>query len=269
MRAPAFALSILLALPPASASAAGVIVVHNSAELQAAFGKVMDGGIIEPTAGVYVAPDKGFSISNLRKGFTVRAAKGAAVFLDGQSKRTILRFKNGDRSKGKLVVFQRLTFQNGATVTEGDSGGVTLSAAEARFQGCNFLRNTATGKTTGGGAVRMSANSAATFMNCTFSNNSSQNRGGAIEDIGSSLTVQGGQFTDNHTNLPGHKRTSAGGAVYLLDGTARISDAWLTPSPFSSTKTGVIEKVPPGPRLFTRTCGPEPPSSRISCPPFR
>jgi len=226
MRVPqAFAVSLLLALPAGPAAASGVIVVHNSKELQAAFGAVMDGGIIEAAPNVYPAPAKGFSIGNARKGFTVRALKPATVFLDGKGTDTILRFKNGDRSKGKPVVFRRLTFRNGVSVTEGQSGGVTLAAAEARFEQCSFLQNTATGKTTGGGAVLMNANSAATFVNSNFRNNSSQNRGGAIEDIGSSLTVQGGQFTDNHTNLPGHKPTSAGGAVYLLDGTAHISDA--------------------------------------------
>jgi hypothetical protein len=226
MRAPqAFALSVLLIFSARLAEASGVIVVHNSKELQAAFGTVMDGGIIEAMPNVYPAPPKGFSIGNARKAFTVRARNPGTVFLDGKSTDTILRFKNGNRSNGKLVVFQKLTFRNGLSVTEGQSGGVTLAAAEARFERCSFLQNTATGKTTGGGAVLMNANSAVTFVNTNFRDNSSQNRGGAIETVGSSLTVQAGQFTNNHTNLPGHKRTSAGGAIYLLDGTARISDA--------------------------------------------
>lgn len=209
----------------ASAVPRKVIAVKTPAQLQSAFASVPDGGIIELAAGVYPAPGKGFSISNPRKGFIVRAAAGAAVALDGQGRGTVLRFKNGDRSKGKLVIFQGITFQNGASVTEGDAGGVSLNAAEARFVQCNFLRNSATGKTTGGGAVRLFANSSATFVRSSFRNNSSGNRGGAIETIASPLTIQGGEFTGNRTNLPGHLRTSPGGAIYALDATVLVSDA--------------------------------------------
>jgi hypothetical protein len=229
MRAVLSAVLLLVALlgGALSASAAGpaVIRVKTPAQLQAAFGSVPDGGAIELAGGIYPAPAKGFSLSNPRKGFTVRAAAGAVVALDGQGRAAILRYKNGDRSKGKLVVFQRITFQNGASVTEGDAGGVTLNAAEARFERCNFLHNTATGRTTGGGAVRVYTNSAATFVGSNFRNNSSGNRGGAIEVIFSTLTVQGGAFTDNRTNLPGHLATSPGGGIYALDATVLVSDA--------------------------------------------
>jgi hypothetical protein len=213
------AVAVSAAVPPK------VIAVKTPAQLQSAFASVPDGGVIELAAGVYAAPGRGFSISNPRKGFTVRAAAGAAVALDGQGKVTILRFKNGDRSKGKRLIFQGITFQNGASLTEGDAGGVSLNAAEARFVQCNFLRNTATGRTTGGGAVRLYANSSAVFVRSNFRNNSSGNRGGAIEVIFSSLTVQGGAFTDNRTNLPGHLPASPGGAIYALDSGVLVSDA--------------------------------------------
>jgi predicted outer membrane repeat protein len=233
MRAPRSAVVLCLSLTllgsalPSFAAAPKVIQVKTSAQLQSAFRSVPDGGVIELAAGRYVAVGKGFSIANPRKGFTVRAAAGAAVALDGQGTTPILRFKNGDRSKGKLVTFQRINFQNGASTDESDAGGVTLAAAQARFVMCNFLSNKATGRTTGGGAVRLSGNSAATFARTSFRNNSSGNRGGAIEVIGSAITVQGGEFTDNHVNLLNHKPTSPGGAIYVLDGTARITDAFF------------------------------------------
>jgi predicted outer membrane repeat protein len=233
MRAPrsvvvcCLSLTALLGALPSFAAAPTVIRVSTSAQLQSAFRSVPDGGVIELAAGRYVAVGRGFSIANPRKGFTVRAAAGAAVMLDGQGTTPILRFKNGDRSKGKLVTFQRINFQNGASTDESDAGGVTLAAAQARFVMCNFLANKATGRTTGGGAVRLSGNSAATFARTSFRNNSSGNRGGAIEVIGSAITVQGGEFTDNHVNLAGHKPTSPGGAIYVLDGTARVSDAFF------------------------------------------
>jgi hypothetical protein len=68
-------------------------------------------------------------------------------------------------------------------------------------------------------------NSAATFVGSNFRDNSSGNRGGAIEVIFSTLTVQGGAFTDNRTNLPGHLATSPGGGIYALDATVLVSDA--------------------------------------------
>jgi hypothetical protein len=201
-----------------------VISVKTPAQLQSAFASVPDGGIIELGSGIYLAPAKGFNISNPRKGYTVRAAAGAAVTLDGQNKVPILRFKNGDRSKGKLVTFQGLTFTRGASTSDGDSGGVTLNAAEARFVNCKFLSNKTSGQT-GGGAARIYLNSAATFVSSSFNGNSSPIRGGAIEVVFSTLTIQGGIFADNHVNLPGHQRTSPGGGIYALDSTVTISDA--------------------------------------------
>jgi hypothetical protein len=195
------------------------IVVRNSAEFQEALRNVPEGGVIELAAGIYVAPAKGFSITK-PKGFTVRPAPRAAVFLDGQGQRVILRIKNN--AKGKPVVFQRITFRNGASKTEGDSGAVTMNAAVARFEQCNFLDNSATGKTTGGGAVGMTAASTATFLGSNFRNNSSGNRGGAVSVINSSFTFRDGEFTDNRTNL-GPKLTTIGGGIYALNSTVLVS----------------------------------------------
>jgi hypothetical protein len=103
-RACAFAVPVLVALLASAVSAAAapaVVQVKTSSQLQSAFASVPDGGVIELAAGTYLSPAKGFSFSNLRKGFTVRAAAGAAVALDGQGLRTILRYRNGDRTKGK------------------------------------------------------------------------------------------------------------------------------------------------------------------------
>jgi len=198
------------------------IAVSTSAQLQAAFLSVPEGGVIELAAGTYVAPAKGFSITK-PKGFTVRAKPGAAVFLDGQGKLAILRIKNN--SKGKPVVFQKITFRRGASRTEGDSGAVTMSAAVARFEQCDFLYNSATGRTTGGGAVGLTAASTATFVGSNFRFNTSGNRGGALSVINSVLNIQGGELADNRTNLPGQKVTSIGGGIYGLNSTLRVSDA--------------------------------------------
>jgi predicted outer membrane repeat protein len=189
------ALALLGAAVPALATNPKVIQVKTPSQLQSAFASVPDGGVIELAAGTYAAPAKAFNISNPKKGFTVRAAAGAAVVLDGQGKGTILRYRNTDRTKGKLVTFQGITFQNGLSTAPADAGAVSL----------NY--------------------SAAAFVGCTFRNNASGNRAGAIAVVFSSLTIQGGAFIGNRTNRPGHKPTSPGGAIYALDSTVTVSDA--------------------------------------------
>lgn len=216
------AIAAFLMLPSAVFAAPQLVRVPQDADFQTAVNTVADGGVIELAAGTYAAPARGFAIANERKGFTVRAA-GAAV-LDGGGANLLLRYENGQRSRGKLVVFEGITFRNGASLTEG-YGAVTLNAAEARFVGCAFESNTATGKTSGGGAVRVLDGSDATFVGTVFRGNSSLNRGGAIEAIVSTVTIQGGELTDNRVNLPGHKASAAGGAVYLVDSTLRVSGA--------------------------------------------
>ncbi|HWM91191.1 MAG TPA: hypothetical protein VN493_10520 [Thermoanaerobaculia bacterium] len=202
-----------------------VRVPKDAKDLQAAINTVADGGVIEMAAGTYATPPRGFTIANARKGFTVRAA--GSVFLDGGGANLLLRYENGRRDRGKLVTFEGITFRNGASLTEGYAGGVTLSAAEARFVSCVFENNQATGRTSGGGAVRVLEGSDATFASTAFRNNSSLNRGGAIEVIVSTATIQGGELVNNRVNLPGGKDNGAGGGIYLIDSTLRIAGAWF------------------------------------------
>jgi hypothetical protein len=218
------AIAAILILPSTAFAAPQLVRVPQDAkDFQTAINTVADGGVIELAANTYATPPKGFVISNERKGFTVRAM--GAVVLDGGGARLLLRYENGQRSRGKLVTFEGITFRNGASVTEGYAGGVTLSAAEARFVGCVFENNTATGRTSGGGAARVLEGSDATFVGTIFRNNSSHNRGGAIEVIFSTVIIQGGELTDNRVNLAGHQAASAGGGIYLFDSTLRVSGA--------------------------------------------
>jgi hypothetical protein len=219
-------LLILAALcAPASAQNNVIRVPRDVKDLQSAIRSVKNGGAIELAANTYTPPAAGYSISNLGKAFTIRAAKGATVILDGRGQGRILRFRNGSRSRGRLVTFERITFQNGFSATEGDGGAVTLTAAEARFVDCRFLNNTASGRTSGGGAVRVLTGSEATFVRTEIRGSSSLNRGGAIEIISATVAIEGGSLIENRTNLPGHKPTATGGAIYLLDSVLRVSDA--------------------------------------------
>lgn len=217
-------LSLLCALPALGAPrrAKVVRVPKDVKNLQQAILSVKNGDVIELAAGTYTAPAKGFTITNLPKAFTIRAAARATVILDGKGAATILNFKNGNRSRGRRVTFERLIFQNGAPKSEGFGGAATISAAEARFVDCQFLNSTSSGRT-GGGAVRVLAGSDVTFVNTAWRGNSSLSRGGALEILLSTVAIEGGSFLENRTNLPGHRPNAAGGAIFVLDGTLRVT----------------------------------------------
>ncbi len=247
-------LSLLCALPALGAprKAKVVRVPKDVKDLPTAIRSVKNGDVIELAAGTYTAPSKGFTITNLPKAFTIRAAANASVILDGKGKATILGFKNGNRSRGRRVTFERLIFQNGFSTTDGVGGAATLNAAEARFVDCKFLNNSATGRTTGGGAVRVINGSDATFVNTEWRGNSSANRGGALEVNLSTVAIERGSFIENRTNRPGHKATSTGGAIHVVDGTLRVSDArfernqagWVGGAIYAFGKFGEPANVP-------------------------
>ncbi|HET7040379.1 MAG TPA: hypothetical protein VFI13_00070, partial [Gemmatimonadales bacterium] len=200
-----------------------VHVPQDARTLDAAIARVADGGVIEMAAGTYPSPPNGFRIGNLRKGFIVRAAAGAAVASDGGGSRNLLRFVNSNRARGKRVTFLRITFQNGYSARANESGGVTLGAAEALFRICSFVNNRSEATATGGGAVEVLPGSSATFVNSSFRGNSSRLRGGAMALRSSQVTIQGGDFTGNRTNLPGHNPGSIGGAIAVINGTLSVS----------------------------------------------
>lgn len=225
-----FAILLLLlglAVPSFAARAANnklVRVPQDAKTLAAAITRVADGGVIEMAAGAYPSPGaRGFEIANARKGFTVRAATGAVVAIDGGGVRALLRYANSDRARGKLVTFERIIFRNGFSAETGKSGGVTLSKSDVRFVNCTFLNNRAAAPQTGGGAVKALEGSTASFVNSSFRNNSSQLRGGAMVVRSAMVTIQGGDFTGNRVNLPGHNPNSFGGAIVVIDGTLRVT----------------------------------------------
>ncbi len=211
------------ALQAAQSSNRLVRVPQDARTLDVAISRVADGGVIEMAAGTYPSPPSGFRISNLHKGFIVRAAAGAAVAIDGGGTRSLLRFVNSDRGRGKRVTFLRITFQNGYGADVNEAGGVTLQSSEALFRICSFLNNRAASTATGGGAVLVLPGSSATFVSSSFRGNSSPVRGGALDVRASSVTVQGGDFTGNQTNLPGHELGSFGGAITVVDGALSVS----------------------------------------------
>ena len=140
-----------LATPTPAARAAAAVaqpatsnvlrVPADVATLQTAIQQVTNGGVIEIAAGSYASPAGGFSINNQAKTFTIRAASGATVVLDGGGTRDVLRLINNSLASGRPVTFERLTFANGRSTSEGIAGGVTLQHAQATFDHCVFQNN--------------------------------------------------------------------------------------------------------------------------------
>jgi len=218
-------IACLLTVPGAFAAA----VIHVPADqpsVQVALDTVPDGGIVELAAGNYSAPGpNGFTIfpdqGGATRSFTVRAAAGATVVLNGNGNSRILTL-----TTPKPVFFERLVFANGLSTQSYQSGGVSLSHAQASFTQCIFDNNAANptkpNPETGGGAVWIDTSTVA-FEGCTFSNNTSLHYAGAISALLSDVFINNSRFTSNHTNVAGQSDFNAGGAIHANGGNTKIA----------------------------------------------
>ncbi len=198
-----------------------VIPVSDSTAFQQAINSAPDGSIIELAAGTYAAPSGGFTLFNPTTAFTVRAASGAVVTLDGAGTTDILRFTNSQ----KPITFQGIAFLNGLSNTNFIGGGMTLDHVEAIFIGCTFQNNAAggSGSFTGGGALWIN-NAKVSFQSCIFTGNTSPNYGAAFSGLDSEIFITGSRFSGNRTNLPNHNANSAGGAIIANGCLVRIAN---------------------------------------------
>ena len=214
--------SAFLVLP---AHAALLSVPSQVPTLQQAIDQAAQGDVIELSDGTYAAPPgdaatQGFRITDKGVAFTIRAAMGATVVLDGQNAGAVLRFQNSDISKSGYVTFQGLTFRNGSSNVAGLTAGVTLQKALATFSDCVFDSNHTLEPTTGGGGVQVSVGSTATFDHSTWSGNTSAFFGGGLTvEEHSSATVVDSLFSANRVNLPGHQPSASGGAIHVGNST--------------------------------------------------
>lgn len=196
--------------------------VNSAGALQPALDASSDGDIVELAAGNYAAPSGGFTIY-APKGFTVRAAAGANVTLDGNNSTDILRLANGTKGTGKAVIFERITFANGSQSASNFIGGaITLVNTEAIFKNCTFQNNTVNPSTTGGGAQWIN-NSTVAFTSCTWSRNSSKNYGAGMSVLHSQVYITNSTFSNNSVNVPGHIVNAPGGAIFANTSLMRIS----------------------------------------------
>ena len=220
-----------LCLPP-SIAAGDLERVPQDGTLDQALSNVSNGGVIEIAAGTYPAPANGFRYTaTSTKTFTVRAAAGAQVVLDGQGQRPI--FVIDGRGLRKRLTFENLVFRDGFSADRRFGGAVTLDAARADFLDCRFEGNDFTSDQAGGGAARITDGSEVRFFYSVFEGNSSIQRGGAIYLTESELEIHQSRFIDNVTNRQGHGQVSIGGAVFLVD-----SDLLVIGSRFEGNEAG-------------------------------
>ncbi|MCU0305408.1 MAG: hypothetical protein MUC56_15250 [Thermoanaerobaculales bacterium] len=219
-------LSLTIALATASwARAVEIIHVPGTVStLSAAISMVSDGGIIELAPGVYPVPAGGFVLNNLGKGFTIRAPEGEQAVLDAASGKPVLRIQNTDPGLGRPITFERITFYRGRSTTNGISGGVTLTKADATFVDCVFQQNTAVSASAGGAGTLLFSDSTGHFIGCEWIDNSIGTDGGGLRIDESTAYLHACQVTDNVSNLPNHRNTSAGGGIHVTNGTIRVGN---------------------------------------------
>jgi hypothetical protein len=219
-----------------SASAIAFIRVPQDTDLQTAIYQIGNGGVIEIAHGTYSSPPGGFVISDLGKSFTIQAAAGATVILDGGGSREILTYINSDPSRGGMVTFRGLTFANGKATTDGRAGGATLQRAQARFIQCTFRDNQGVQPNTGGGGVLVALGSRVTFQNTAWQSNMAINEGGGLAvNTQSEVFIYDSLFINNKVNISGHRQTSAGGAVHVGN-----SSLYVYRSHFEGNEAGYV-----------------------------
>jgi predicted outer membrane repeat protein len=199
-----------------SRAASFVRVPADRSNLQDAIAAVDDGGVIEMAAGTYTAPSGGFTVLDYGKGFTIRAASGAAVVLSGSNATDILRIANSLGAVAHTFIFDRLTFSGGVSTTNFIGGAMTLVRNNAIFKSCVFQNNAANSPMTGGGALWFESASVS-FQQCTWTGNQSRNYGGAISATTSHLFLRECTLSGNRVDLPKHATNAPGGAIFAAN----------------------------------------------------
>lgn len=213
-------LSCTLAVGRVSYAQTIINVRPDQGSVQDAINSIPDGGIIEFAAGTYNAPSGGFTIYGGTKGFTMRAAPGAAVTLSGHGATDILRFTESSH----VMTFQGLTFADGLTTENFIGGAMTLVNVNAIFTACVFENNFAGASAgTGGGGLWINV-AVVSFKDCVWKNNSSPNFGAGMTASDSRVHLRGCSFTGNRVNLPNHGRSSAGAGIYGVNSVIQVSN---------------------------------------------
>lgn len=231
---------LLSTLVSFSALAATLRVPSQVADLQTALVQANDGDVIEMAAGTYFAPPSGFRLENNAKTLTIMSAPSATVRLEGGGQGgNIFWFGYSDNYAGThaQVSFEGLTFSNGYSEENGVAAGITmLSGAIATFKSCIFENNVNEAASTGGGGMLVGDGSTIFIFDSQFIGNLAKNEGGGISiKTNSTVHIHNSKFVNNRTNIPGHRTTSAGGAIHMGDSKLRVTN-----SRFEGNRSGYV-----------------------------
>lgn len=149
-------------------------------------------------------------------------------------------------NKGVTGRFTNCTFNN---TSEAHGGAVCCSGSTNYFTDCVFTGNTSTGKSTNGGAIFLqNAGASAEIINCTFTENTATNYGGAVEQNNNvtdgALKIVNTTFTNNTAKGGGALLTWMGDVTVENcsfehnEATGTSGGAW-----YASLKTAVTYKV--------------------------
>lgn len=150
-------------------------------------------------------------------------------------------------NKGVTGRFTNCTFTN--NTSEAHGGDVCCSGSTNYFTDCVFTGNTSTGKSTNGGAIFLqNAGASAEIINCTFTENTATNYGGAVEQNNNvtdgALKIVNTTFTNNTAKGGGALLTWMGDITVEHcsfehnEATGTSGGAW-----YASLKTAVTYKV--------------------------
>ncbi len=150
-------------------------------------------------------------------------------------------------NKGVTGRFTNCTFTN--NTSEAHGGAVCCSGSTNYFTDCVFTGNTSTGKSTNGGAIFLqNAGASAEIINCTFTENTATNYGGAVEQNNNvtdgALKIVNTTFTNNTAKGGGALLTWMGDITVENcsfehnEATGTSGGAW-----YASLKTAVTYKV--------------------------
>ena len=150
-------------------------------------------------------------------------------------------------NKGVTGRFTNCTFTN--NTSEAHGGAVCCSGSTNYFTDCVFTGNTSTGKSTNGGAIFLqNAGASAEIINCTFTENTATNYGGAVEQNNNvtdgALKIVNTTFMNNAAKGGGALLTRMGDITVEHcsfehnEATGTSGGAW-----YASLKTAVTYKV--------------------------
>lgn len=187
---------------------------------------------------------------------TTMATWSATILVGANGTLTNCTFQNlsGTKAGGALYTnkgvtgrFTNCTFTN--NTSEAHGGAVCCSGSTNYFTDCVFTGNTSTGKSTNGGAIFLqNAGASAEIINCTFTENTATNYGGAVEQNNNvtdgALKIVNTTFTNNTAKGGGALLTWMGDITVEHcsfehnEATGTSGGAW-----YASLKTAVTYKV--------------------------